>query len=117
MQRIFGKKSAVEGARHGGNEAAVGSDALVLAEVGAELGQRHEHVVEVVAWEIVQQHPQLRHGEADLATRFADIVDYLRDGHQSVGARGAPEIGYPHALRETVLDRSEHRLLHHCLAV
>lgn len=117
MQRIFGKKSAVEGAGHGGYEAAVGTDALVLAEAGAELGQRHEHAVEVVAWEIVQHHPQLWHRESDLATSFADIVDYLGNRHQSVGPRGAAEIGYPHALRETVFDRSEHCLLHLCLAV
>lgn len=84
MQRIRRKEPAVEGASRGGYEATVGSNALLPVEVGVELGQRHEHIVEVVAREIVQHHPQLGQREANLTTRVVNIVYYLRDDHQSV---------------------------------
>lgn len=80
MQTLLGKQSAVEGARHSGNEEIgarplQGSLVEVFSQLVVECGKRHKHGVEVVAEEVVEKHSKLHWRWRAAEFRMYDVHD------------------------------------------
>lgn len=108
VESISGKQSAVEGARHGGNEARPELASLLFPELSIERRQRGEDVVEVIGEEVIQMHLQLRRRQLKAARGGVHGVHHLGNHQQRVRPRRTSQVSDAQALCRQVRAHSFH---------